>query len=375
MPGVGGSFSQPIQFRMTELIEGIGIRSELGIKLFGDDLEILADKAGEISQVMRSVPGAADVSFEATEGLPVLNVTLNRAAIARYGINVSDVQDVLESAIGGKQVGQVIQGNRRFDLTVRLGRQYRDDPEAIERVTVESPDGANIPLAQLANIQSTEGPVQISRENGERRVVIQSNVRGRDLGSFVEEVKRAIDAKVKLPTGYHVEYGGTYEHLQSGRARLMIVVPLTFGLIFLLLFTTFGSVKQAAPGVHRHPLRHHRRHAGAVRAGHAVFDVGRRGIHRAVWRGGAQRRGAGDVHQRTAREADATPRSGDARLRTATAAGSDDGGGRQHRLPADGLRPRRGRRGAEPSRDGGYRWAAYQHVAHAIRAADALSLA
>lgn len=245
LPGVGGSFSQPIQFRMAELIEGIGIRSELGIQLFGDDLGVLADKAEEISRAVRSVPGAADVAFEATEGLPVLNITLNRATIARYGINVSDVQEVLVSAIGGKQVGQVIQGNRRFDLTVRLGKQYRDDPEAIERVTVESPGGANIPLAQLAKIESTEGPVQISRENGQRRVVIQSNVRGRDLGSFVEDVKRTIDARVKLPTGYHVEYGGTYEHLQSGRARLLIVVPLTFGLIFLLLFTTFGSVKQA----------------------------------------------------------------------------------------------------------------------------------
>ncbi len=246
MPGVGGSFSQPIQFRMNELIEGIGIRSELGIKLFGDDLGILADKAGEISRVVRSVPGAADVSFEATEGLPVLNIALDRAAIARYGINVSDVEDTLESAVGGKEAGQVIQGNRRFDIMVRLAPKYRGDAEAISRITVEAPDGANIPLAQLANIESTQGPVQISRENGQRRVVVQSNVRGRDLGSFVEEVRREIDAKVKLPVGYRVEFGGTYEHLQSGRARLMIVVPLTFGLIFLLLFTTFGSVKQAA---------------------------------------------------------------------------------------------------------------------------------
>lgn len=246
MPGVGGSFSQPIQFRMNELIEGIGIRSELGIKLFGDDLGVLAAKAQEISKVVRSVQGAADVSFEATEGLPVLNIALDRAAIARYGINVSDVEATLESAVGGKEAGQAIQGNRRFDITVRLAPAYRNDAEAISRITVEAPDGSNIPLAQLANIESTQGPVQISRENGQRRVVIQSNVRGRDLGSFVEEVQRQIDAKVKLPVGYRVEFGGTYEHLQSGRARLMVVVPLTFGLIFLLLFTTFNSVKQAA---------------------------------------------------------------------------------------------------------------------------------
>jgi cobalt-zinc-cadmium resistance protein CzcA len=246
MPGVGGSFSQPIQFRMNELIEGTGIRSELGIKLFGEDLEILAEKATEISKVVRRVSGAADVSFEATEGMPVLNIKLDRAAIARHGINVSDVEETLEAAVAGKEAGQVIQGNRRFDITIRLAQNYRNDAEAIGRITVETPSGANIPLSQLANIESTLGPVQISRENGERRVVIQSNVRGRDLGSFVEEVKREIDAKIKLPVGYHVEFGGTYEHLQSGRARLMVVVPLTFGLIFLLLFTTFGSLKQAA---------------------------------------------------------------------------------------------------------------------------------
>jgi cobalt-zinc-cadmium resistance protein CzcA len=245
MPGVGGSFSQPIQFRMNELIEGTGIRSELGIKVFGEDMTILATKAEEISRVVRGIKGAADVSFEATEGLPVLNINLDLAAIARYGINVSDVQDVIESAVAGNEAGQIVQGNRRFDLTVRLAGAYRDNPEAIGRITIPAPSGADVPLAQLANIESTQGPVQISRENGERRVVVQSNVRGRDLGSFVEEAKREIDAKVKLPVGYHVEFGGTYEHLQSGRARLMIVVPITFGIILMLLFTTFGSIKQA----------------------------------------------------------------------------------------------------------------------------------
>jgi cobalt-zinc-cadmium resistance protein CzcA len=245
MPGVGGSFSQPIQFRMNELIEGTGIRSELGIKLFGEDMEILAQKASEISRVVQAVPGAADVSFEATEGLPVLNININRAEIARHGINVSDVQDIIESAVAGHEAGQIVQGNRRFDLTVRLAGSYRDNPEAIGRITVPTPEGADVPLAQLATIESTLGPVQISRENGERRVVVQSNVRGRDLGSFVEEAKKRIAAQVKLPTGYHVEFGGTYEHLQSGRARLMVVVPITFGLILLLLFSTFGSMKQA----------------------------------------------------------------------------------------------------------------------------------
>ncbi|RYG64496.1 efflux RND transporter permease subunit, partial [bacterium] len=245
MPGVGGAFSQPIQFRMNELIEGLGIRAELGIKLYGDDLEVLAKKGAEVARVVRTVPGNADVSFETTEGLPVLNIILDRAAIARYGINIGDVQDTIQMAVGGVETGQVIQGNRRFDMTVRLAQNYRNDPEAIGRITVEAPTGANVPLAQLAKIESTEGPVQISRENGQRRIVIQANVRGRDLGSFVEEIKKKVDAEVKFPAGYYLEYGGTYEKLQSGRARLMIVVPITFGLIFLLLFTTFGSMKQA----------------------------------------------------------------------------------------------------------------------------------
>ncbi len=245
IPGVGGAFSQPIQFRTNELIEGTGIRSELGIKLFGDDLEILAQKGAEIARVVRSVEGNADVSVETTEGLPVLNITLDRAAIARYGIPVADVQSTIEIAVGGAQTGQVIQGNRRFDITVRLAPRYRADAEAIGRITVEAPDGSDVPLAQLANIESTQGPVQVSRENGQRRIVIQSNVRGRDLGSFVEEIQSKVDAQVKLPAGYYLEYGGTYEKLQSGRARLLIVVPITFGLIFLLLFTTFGSLKQA----------------------------------------------------------------------------------------------------------------------------------
>lgn len=246
VPGMGASFTQPIKMRMNELIEGVGIRSELGIKLFGDDMEVLARTAAEIGRVVRAVPGAADVSVETTEGLPVLNLDIRRDEIARYGINVADVQQVIETAVGGAEAGEIIQGSRRFDLVVRLAPQYRQDPEAIGRILVPAPGGEQVPLAQLADIRSVEGPVQISRENAQRRVVIQSNVRGRDLGRFVEDVKARIDAQVELPTGYHVEYGGTYEHLQSGRARLMLVVPVTFGLIFLLLFSTFGSLRQAA---------------------------------------------------------------------------------------------------------------------------------
>lgn len=246
VPGVGASFSQPIKMRMSELIEGVGIRSDLGIKLFGDDMEVLAAKGEEIARVLRAVPGAADVAVETTEGLPVLNLTVRREEIARYGINVADVQEVIEAAVGGVEAGEIVQGDRRFDLTVRLAEPYRRDAEAIGRVRVPAPGGEQLPLSQLADIVSTEGPVQVSRENGQRRVVIQANVRNRDLGGFVQEAEARLEREVKLPEGYHLEYGGTYEHLQSGRARLALVLPVTFGVIFLLLFTTFGSVRQAA---------------------------------------------------------------------------------------------------------------------------------
>lgn len=246
VPGMGASFSQPIKFRMNELIEGLGIRSDLGIKLYGDDLDVLADVGAEIGRAVRSVPGATEVAVETTEGLPVLNMTIRRDEIARYRINVADVQHVIETAVGGAEAGEVVVGNQRIALVVRFAEAYRRNPDDIGRILVSAPSGARVPLAQLADIESVEGPVQIGRENGQRRVIIQSNVRGRDLGRFVADVERAVDRQVRLPVGYHVEYAGTYEHLESGRNRLAVVVPITFAIIFLLLFTTFGSLKQAA---------------------------------------------------------------------------------------------------------------------------------
>lgn len=244
--GVNTQVSQPIEDHMEEVLQGVGIHADLGIKVFGDDLDVLGQKGAEIAHVLNGVRGAQDVTQETTAGLPVLNINVRRDEIARYGINVADVQNVIESAVGGMKAGEIVHGNGIFDLEVRLAAPYRNDPQAIGRILVPAPGGARIPLAQLTDIQSVLGPVQISRDDGERRVVIQANVRDRDLGSFVEEVKRKVDEQVKLPVGYHVEYGGTYESLQSGRARLMIVVPVAFGMIFLLLFSTFGSLRQAA---------------------------------------------------------------------------------------------------------------------------------
>ncbi len=245
LPGVGTSMSQPIEMRMNELIEGVGIRGDVGIKLFGPDRDVRQKYADKIATVARKVRGAVDVSVETTAGLPLLDIRIKRDQVARHGLSVGAVNDVIETAVGGKEASTIIEENQRFPLVVRLAKDYRTDPETIGRILVHAPGGREVPLAQLADIVSTQGPVQLSRENGEGRTVIQMNVRGRDLGGAVEELRAKVDQGVKLPPGYRLEYGGTYEKLQSGRARLMIVVPLTFAVIFVLLFTTFGSLKQA----------------------------------------------------------------------------------------------------------------------------------
>ncbi len=246
LPGVGTTFSQPIEMRMNELIEGVGIRGDVGIKLFGPDRDVRAKFADKIADVARKIPGAVDVSVETTAGLPLLDIKINRDEVARHGLSISDVNSVVESALGGKQASTIIEGDRRFPLVVRLAPQYRSDAASIGRILIHSPSGPDVPLAQLADIVESDGPVQLSRENGEGRTVVQMNVRGSDLGTVVEALQKRVAQRVALPPGYRVEYGGTYEKLQSGRARLMIVVPITFAVIFLLLFTTFGSLKQAA---------------------------------------------------------------------------------------------------------------------------------
>jgi cobalt-zinc-cadmium resistance protein CzcA len=266
IPGMKISFTQPIEMRMTEMSEGVGIRSEVGAKVFGKDSAILQQKAAQVADVMRSVPGGEDVSVEATAGLPLLQIRVRRDQIARYGVNVADVQEVIETAVGGARVGEVRDGNRRFDIVLRFDAPYRQDAEAIRRLYVStgepvasatrvparsvgveaSPGGRRIPLLQLAEIESLEGPIQIGREAGERRVVVQANVRGRDLGGFVEEAKAKVQRQVKLPPGYHIEWGGQYKHLQEGMARLLVVVPITFFVIFLLLYVTYGRVLDAA---------------------------------------------------------------------------------------------------------------------------------
>ncbi len=241
LPGMRMSFTQPIEMRVNEMIAGV--RSDLGIKLFGDDLDVLKAKAREIEAVVRRLPGASDVSVEQVSGQPVLEVTVNREAIARYGIPAKNVLDVVE-AMGVRKAGEVREGQRRFDLGVRLSEEFRD-AESLGAVLVEGPAGARIPLARLATVKEVSGPNTIQREWGKRRIVVQVNVSGGDLGGFVDQARAAIEREVELPSGYFVRFGGQFQNLERARLRLFIVVPLALLLVFLLLYVSNRHVWDA----------------------------------------------------------------------------------------------------------------------------------
>ena len=243
-PGAAYSFSQPIQMRMQELTEA-GLRSDIAIKVFGDDLNILKQKADEIAALVEKVPGAEDVRAERVAGLPYLRIRIRRDAIARHGLDASDVLNSVE-AMGGKVIGQVFEGNRRFPLQIRFEPDDRDSVEQIRRLTIGDNEGHFIPLSQLADVFEEDGPAQISRENVQRRISVELNVRNRDLASFVADAKRAVQQKVNLPAGYSIEWGGQFEQLQSASKRLAIAVPLALLLIYSLLYLNFHSFRTAA---------------------------------------------------------------------------------------------------------------------------------
>jgi len=243
LPGVASSFSQPIALRVDELLSGV--KSAVGIKIFGDDLDVLKQKADDVARILNAVPGAADVNVEKVSGLAYLQIEIHRAKIARYGINVADVQNVVETAIGGKEASKVYEGMKVFGLAVRFPENARNDVEPIRNILIASPQGALIPLGQLAKIYIEEGPAQISREMAQRRIVIECNVTGRDLGGFVADAKQKIDGAVVLPPGYLITWGGQFENQRRAMKRFSIVVPITISAIFLLLFSSFNSVKQA----------------------------------------------------------------------------------------------------------------------------------
>jgi heavy metal efflux system protein len=244
VPGSNYEVSQPIQLRFNELISGV--RSDLGVKLYGDDPAVLLAQGRRIATVLGTVRGATDVKVEQIAGLPVLEIVPRREALARLGIHLRELQDVMVTAVGGREAGHIYDGDRRFDVIVRLPEEMRSRVRALEQLPVRLADGNGfVPLSELAEIRETLGPNQISRENGKRRLVISANVEGRDLGGFVREARAALERSVKLPAGYWIAYGGTFEQLESASARLAILVPVTLALIFGLLVMTFGSVRDA----------------------------------------------------------------------------------------------------------------------------------
>ncbi len=243
VPGVNYNITQPIAMRVDELVSGV--KSDVAVKIFGEDMEVLKHSANEIAEIIRSVPGAEDVSVEQISGQTYLNLYIDRDAIARYGLNVSDVQLVIEVAIGGKVATEVFDGEKRFNVLVRYPEDKRGDIEAIGNSLVNLPSGGTIPLSQVARVVAEEGPVQVSREFGQRRIVVECNVRGTDVGTFVAEAQQKIERSVSLPPGYSITWGGQFENQQSATRRLMVVFPLSIFIIFVLLFTTFGNLRHS----------------------------------------------------------------------------------------------------------------------------------
>jgi heavy metal efflux system protein len=244
IPGMEVEFTQPIEMRFNELITGV--RADVAVKIFGEDLSVLASKASEIKSLIQNVEGASDITIEKVEGLPQMSVKFNRSKIARYGLNISDVNQVISMGFAGSSVGTVFEGEKRFDMVMRLDKTHRTNIENLQNLYIDTPNGMKIPLSELAEIKYTTGPAKISRDDTRRRIVVGINVRNRDLQSVVDDVRKIIESKVKLPVGYSVTYGGQFENLQSAKARLMIAVPIALILIFILLHFAFGSIKEAA---------------------------------------------------------------------------------------------------------------------------------
>ena len=243
IPNMEIEFTQPIEMRFNELISGT--RSDVAVKIFGENLDVLARKAHEIKKAIAKVEGASDIIIEKTEGLPQMTVKYDRSKIARYGLNISDLNEMIALGFAGKTVGNVFEGEKRFDVVIRLDQTNRTDINDLKNLYIAAPSGEQIPLQELAEIDYTEGPAKISRDNTNRRIVVGINVRNRDLQSVVTDIQKIVDTKIKLPAGYYVQYGGQFENLQSAKARLMIAVPIALFLIFILLYFAFGSIKEA----------------------------------------------------------------------------------------------------------------------------------
>jgi cobalt-zinc-cadmium resistance protein CzcA len=241
LPGVLWNFSQPIADNMEEAVSGV--KGELAIKLYGDDLRTLEEKGDEVVNVMRNIPGVEDLGMFRVLGQPNLNLVVDRQEASRHGINVADVQDAVETAVGGKVVSQVLQGEQRYDLVVRYQPSYRSTKEAIERIRLLSPTGERVSLAQVAKVEVREGASEIYREANSRYVAIKYSVRGRDLGGAVEESMKQVEQRVKLPVGYHIDWAGEYESQKRSQRRLLVVLPITILVIYVILYSMFSSAK------------------------------------------------------------------------------------------------------------------------------------
>jgi cobalt-zinc-cadmium resistance protein CzcA len=243
VPGVDFGFTQPIEMRFNEMIAGV--RADIALKIFGDDLDRLKDLGDQATRILAPIPGATEFRAEQISGLPLLSVKVDRQRAARHGINAEDVLAAVEAGGAGRIVGTVFEGQRRFSLAVRLKQTGALDPQQFGSIPVAAKDGMLIPLGQVANVSVQEGPAQVSREDIQRRIIVQGNVRGRDMGSFIADAQREIRDKLKLPAGYYVTWGGQFENLDRASRRLMLVVPLALFLIFVLLYTTFNSITPA----------------------------------------------------------------------------------------------------------------------------------
>lgn len=243
IPGVQIVMAQPISDRVDEMVSGV--RSDIAVKIFGDDLDKLRDLAGEIARVAGGIKGSQDIRIERISGQQYLSIEIDRQAIARYGLNVSDIHDIIEIAIGGKRATDIFEGERRFAAAVRLPEEFRNNVQTIRQLLVQAPDGVQVPLQSVAKIEVSDGPAQISREMGKRRVVVMINVKDRDLGGFVAELQSATESKVKLPEGYYYEWGGQFQNMERAMGHLKLIVPITIAAIFFLLFLLFNSLRFA----------------------------------------------------------------------------------------------------------------------------------
>lgn len=295
IPGIGGGFSQPIEMRFNELIAGV--RSDVGVKIFGEDLDTLARIGKDVEKLMQKIHGSADIRSQQVEGLPQLRIVLDRDKIARYGINISDANILIETALAGTQVGKIYEGEKQFDLVVKLNQQSRDDIESIKNLLVPTVNNSMVRLGDISDFMMIEGPAEISHSAGRRMLVTESNVRDRDIQSFVEELKTGISKKVTMPAGYQIKYGGEFENLERASQRLTIVVPIALGLIFLLLFASVNS--PGADNLHRNSI------CGCwwcnciVAARYAIFDFCRSWIYRSLRSCSAQRSSDVDLLQFT----------------------------------------------------------------------------